>query len=165
MQKHKIYTRHSKVMPEYRLQIHKIKECVRKVLSLEKVNMPCEVSVLIADDVTVRNINLSYRGIDKTTDVLSFPMLEFSPPGWIEPGSNAVDPETGLTPLGEIVLSASIVRLQAKEYGHCVEQETAYLIVHSVLHLLGYDHVDEADGKRLMREKEKHIMSEMGYRI
>jgi len=127
------------------------------------VGLPCEVSVLVTDDKGISDINREYRGVEGPTDVLSFPMLEFSPPGWADPGVGAVDPESGLAPLGEIVLSAERVAAQALENGQSRERETAYLTVHSVLHLLGYDHIDEADGKRLMRGREIIIMQEMGY--
>ena len=155
---HKIYARHSNVDAEHRLPIALIKKCIREVLDFEKVDMPCEVSVLITDDNTIREINREFREIDKATDVLSFPMIEFIPSGWVDPGSGMVDSETGLVPLGEIVISASRVREQAQEYNQSVEREAAYLTVHSVLHLLGYDHVDEAEDKKLMREREKAVM-------
>jgi len=119
--------------------------------------------VLITDDESIRKINLEFRNIDKATDVLSFPMLEFSPPGWTDPGFHAVDPETGLIALGEIVLSAEKVKKQAHLYNQTVERETAYLTIHSVLHLLGYDHLDEAKGKKQMREREKEILGEIEY--
>jgi len=107
-------------------------------------------------------INRDFRGIDKPTDVLSFPMLVFSPPGWSDPGSDAVDPETGCIALGEIVVSAVRVREQAGEYGHSIDRETAYLTVHSVLHLLGYDHEDDAEAKKAMRSREEAIMQMIG---
>ncbi|MCL2228003.1 MAG: rRNA maturation RNase YbeY [Oscillospiraceae bacterium] len=164
MIKHKIYVRHhSKINFEDRLRVSLIKGCVRTVLGFEGVDMPCEVSVLITDDASIRAINFEFRGIDEPTDVLSFPMLVFSPPGWADPGSNAVDLETGLTALGEIVLSAERVRVQALEYNQSVERETAYLTVHSGLHLLGYDHLDEAGEKMQMRLREKQIMRELGF--
>ena len=164
MEKHKIYARHSAVAPESRLPIPFIKQCVKVALSVEGVNIPCEVSVLITNDAWIRAINNEYRGIDKATDVLSFPMFTFSPPGWQEPGVDAIEPDSGLLPLGEIVLSAEYVRNQAAQLGQPPEREIAYLTAHSVLHLLGFDHLDEADEKKKMREHEKCIMREMGYR-
>jgi len=163
MVKHKIYARHSKVSTQDRLPLPIIRESVRRTLEKECVDVPCEVSVLITDDSTIHAINLEYRGIDKATDVLSFPMLELSPPGWSAIPDDAIDIETGLVPLGEIILSASQVRKQAEEHHQTIGQETAYLTVHSVLHLLGYEHVDDADGKKQMREREKVIMHEIGY--
>ena len=159
--KHKIFARHNGVIKDDRLPIALIKRCVCFVLDFEGVDLPCEVSVLITDDNTIRAINNEFRGIDKATDVLSFPMIGFSPPGWVEPVSGEIDPESGLIPLGEIVLSAQRVRGQAVEYNQSTNRETAYLVVHSVLHLLGYDHVDEGEGKRRMRAREKKIMSDL----
>ncbi|MCL2366593.1 MAG: rRNA maturation RNase YbeY [Oscillospiraceae bacterium] len=146
-----------------RLQISLVKQSVREALSFENVDRPCEVNVLITGDKTIREFNREFRGVDKVTDVLSFPMIDFSPPGWVDPGDGAVDPETGLVPLGEIVISAYRVREQAHEFMHSIERESVYLTVHSALHLLGYDHVDEGDSKRRMRDKEKIIMQKLGF--
>ena len=162
MIKHKIYARHSMVERADRLPITLIKNCIRASLDSEGVDMPCEVSVLITDDRVIREINLEYRGIDKPTDVLSFPMVNFSLPGWDNTALDAADPETGLTPLGEIVISAQRVAAQAIEYNQTPERELMYLTIHSVLHLLGYDHADEAEGKKKMRKREEQIMHEMG---
>ena len=164
MIKHKIYARHSKVGVQDRLPLPLIRECVRRTLDAEGVDMPCEVSVLITDDNTIRAINTKFRGVDKATDVLSFPMLELSKPGWTSPELDLIDPETNLVALGEIVLSATQLRKQANEYNQSIGKETAYLTVHSALHLLGYDHVDTAEGKQQMRAKEKAILHGMeGY--
>jgi len=156
---HKTYARHSGVKTDNRLSIPLIKRCIIAVLCHEGVDCPCEVSVLITDDLTIRAINCEFRGVDAATDVLSFPMQEFSPPGWSPPSRGALDIDTGLLPLGEIVLSAQRVGAQALEYGHSRERETAYLTIHASLHLLGYDHVDEAEGKALMRAREEEILS------
>jgi len=158
---HKIYARHSGVMEGDRLPIALIKGAIKEALSSEGVDIPCEVSVLITNDNAISGINREFRGIDKPTDVLSFPMQPLLP-GEFSPGRCEPDPETGLVPLGEIILSAEHVRRQAHDYGHAREREAAYLTVHSVLHLLGYDHVDEAEGKRRMRVREDAIMRGMG---
>lgn len=163
MNGHRIYARHSDVATDDRLPIPQIKKTIYEALRIEGVDRPCEVSVLITDDRGIRKINAEFRGIDRATDVLSFPMQEFLQPGWDDPGSAASDPETGLIPLGEIILSAERIRRQAREYGHSAEREMDYLTVHSVLHLLGYDHVSRDEGKKEMRKKEKAIMREMGY--
>ena len=155
---HKIYARHSGIKAGERLSIPLIKRCVRETLSAEGVDVPCEVSVLITDDKSICAINSQFRGIESPTDVLSFPMQQFTAPGWASPGEGLADPGTGLLPLGEIALSAERVISQAGEYGHTKDRETAYLTVHSVLHLLGYDHTDEAEGKKLMRTREKLVM-------
>ena len=158
LEKHKIYVRHCGVTGDDKLPIPLIKQCIRAALDLEGVDVPCEVNVLITTDSGVSDLNNEFRGFNEPTDVLSFPMREFSPPGWLSPGAEAADPETGLLPLGEIALSSMRVDKQATEYGHSREYETAYLIVHSMLHLLGYDHTDESEGKIQMREREKRIM-------
>ena len=159
MVKHRIYARHQGVAAEDRLPIPLIKRCVREALRLEGVDLPCEVSALITDDESIRGINREFRGIDEPTDVLSFPMQFFSPPGWDAKRIDMTDPGTDAAMLGDIILSAQRVIEQAGEHSHSIGQETAYLTVHSVLHLLGYDHVDEAEGKRQMRDREKEIMN------
>jgi len=161
MTRHKIYARHSSVAVPDRLPVPLIKHCVRVALQHENVDRPCEVSILITDDEKICEINNEFRGINEPTDVLSFPMQEFREPGWTAPASLTADPETGLTPLGEIILSAERVKLQAAGYGHSMEREASYLTVHAVLHLLGYDHIDEAADKKLMRDREKEIMEEL----
>ena len=158
----KVYARHVGVKPESRLRIPLIKKCIRAALSMEGILMPCEVSVLITDDKTLCGINRKFRGIDSPTDVLSFPMQEFSPPGNLLYEQMHEIFNNGLLQLGDIVLSAERTKSQAIEFGHTIHRETAYLTVHAVLHLLGYDHVDEAEGKRLMRTREEKIIAELG---
>ena len=162
MSEHKIFARHSGVKPADRLPIPLIKRCIQMALLTEGVDMPCEISVLITDERGIQKVNYEFRGIREPTDVLSFPMHVFSPPGWANPGVVAIDHETGLVPLGEIVFSGERVHNQARQYGNLLDRETAYLTVHSVLHLLGFDHVDEALGKMHMREHENKILKAMG---
>ena len=164
MIRHRIYARHGGVKAGERLSISVIKRCVLEALRSEGVDMACEVSVLITDDRGICELNHEFRGVDEPTDVLSFPLYEFSPPGWGSPGAGGVDPESGLLPLGEIVISAGRARRQAEELGNSLDEETAYLTIHSVLHLLGYDHVDEAEGKKRMRGREKAILRALGIR-
>jgi len=161
MSRHKIYARHSGAAPDVRLNIPLIKRAVIASLRCEGVDLPCEVSVLITDDSSIRAINSEFRGLDKVTDVLSFPMIDFVPAGWAVPSDGDIDPDSGLVALGEIILSAQRVYEQAFEYNQSVERETAYLTVHSVLHLLGYDHVDEGEGKELMRARERAILAQL----
>ena len=162
MIRHRIYARQSGVGAACKLSIPLIKRCIGTALRCEDVGLPCEVSVLITGDQGIRKINREFRGIDRPTDVLSFPMQEFPLPGW-EACRHAADPETGLVPLGEIVLSAESVGRQANENCQTRERETVYLTVHSVLHLLGYDHTGEADDKKMMRARERAIMEELGF--
>ena len=158
MIKHTVYTRHNGVAINDRLSIPLIKHCIRSALHYEGVDVTCEVSVLITDDRGIRKINKEFRGIDAPTVVLSFPMQEFIPAGWTAPAPGSLHPETGLLPLGDIILSAKRVEEQARKNSQSRERETAYLVIHSVLHLLGYDHIDEAEDKKQMRERENKIL-------
>jgi probable rRNA maturation factor len=126
------------------------------------VDIPCEVSVLITNDDGIQKINREFRGIDNPTDVLSFPMQDFSSPGWSFVDAEMIEHLTGHLPLGDIILSAQRVETQARENAQSREQETAYLTIHAVLHLLGYDHIDEAEGKKQMRMREKAVLKEVG---
>ncbi len=134
-----------------------ISRSIRTALRMEGVRVPCEINVLFTDDRGIRRLNREMRGVDKPTDVLSFPDFSFVP-GAFDPAEGETDPESGLLPLGNMALNLDRIRLQAEEYGTGEKRETAYLAVHSVLHLLGYDHVDEAEQKRQMRAREKDIM-------
>ena len=136
-----------------------IRKVIRTALAAEGVDFPCEVDVSVTDDRGIHQINLEMRGVDAPTDVLSFPAFALTP-GEL-PGEEDADPATGLVPLGDMVLSLERVRAQAKEYGHSVRREIAYLAVHSVLHLLGYDHLDEGPEKARMREREEIIMERL----
>jgi len=162
MNEHKIYARHSGVKDSEKLFIPLIKRCVWATLHVEEVNVPCEVSVLVTNNRQIRKINKEFRDIDKSTDVLSFPMQTLIP-GMFKPEPNMIDPETGLLPLGEIVLSAERVNKQAQKFTHSRERETAYLTIHSVLHLLGYDHFGDAEETKNMREREKKTLMELGF--
>jgi len=162
MIRHKTIARQKHIKSQGRQFVLMIKNCVDVALDYLGVNAPCEVSVLITGDRIIQEINKEFRGIDKATDVLSFPMHEFSEPGWTKRLRDEADPETGLVPLGEIVISVEKVARQARRLKHSLEQEAAYLTVHSVLHLLGYDH-NKAPDKKLMRKLEKRIMKELGF--
>ena len=129
---------------------------IRTALAAEGVTQGCEINVLLTNDRGIRKVNREQRKIDKATDVLSFPALELRP-GELPTEADA-DPGTGLIPLGDMVLSWERVAAQAKEYGHSRSRELAYLVTHSVLHLLGYDHMDEGPDKALMRAHEEEIM-------
>lgn len=133
-----------------------IKKCVETALSAEDVTVGCEINILLTDDEGIREINRSMREIDKATDVLSFPMFDLTPGA--ELSGVLTDPETGLFPLGDIALSIERARAQAAEYGHGENREIGYLVVHSILHLLGYDHTDDGVQKAQMRAREKTIM-------
>ena len=133
-----------------------LEETVNTALTLEGVALPCEVNILLTDDEGIQEVNRQMRGIDSPTDVLSFPAFDLRP-GEL-PGTEDADPATGLVPLGDMMISLEHAARQAKEYGHSNRRELAYLVVHSVLHLLGYDHMDEGPMKAQMREHEEKIM-------
>lgn len=137
-----------------------IRKAIRTALAAEGVDFPCEVDVSVTSDAAIHQINLDMRRVDRPTDVLSFPAFDLTP-GRL-PGEGDADPATGLIPLGDMVISLERVQAQAKEYGHTGRRELAYLVVHSVLHLLGYDHLDEGPQKARMRAREDAIMAELG---
>ena len=138
-----------------------IKTCINAVLKQEGVPVKCEINVLVTDDKGIQTINRTARNIDKPTDVLSFPMFELAPgelPGDWTPFQ---DPDTGLVPLGDMCISLERAGAQAQEFGHTTRREVGYLTIHSMLHLLGYDHLDEGPQKRQMRAREEAIASEI----
>ena len=137
-----------------------IRRTIRTALAAEGLTAPCEVDVLLTDDDGIHEINREMRQVDRPTDVLSFPEFELAP-GQL-PGPEDADPGTGLIPLGDMVLSMERVAAQAREYGHSKRRELSYLVTHSVLHLLGYDHLDEGPMKAQMRAREEAIMALLG---
>ena len=137
-----------------------IRRTIRTALAAEGLTAPCEVDVLLTDDGGIHEINREMRQVDRPTDVLSFPEFELTP-GQL-PGPEDADPGTGLIPLGDMVLSMERVAAQVREYGHSKRRELSYLVTHSVLHLLGYDHLDEGPMKAQMRAREEAIMALLG---
>ena len=144
-------------------QIAFIRKVIRTALAAQGVDFPCEVDVLVTNDEEIHRLNREARQVDRATDVLSFPAFELQP-GEL-PGPEDADPGTGLVPLGDMMISMEHVAAQAKEYGHSNRRELGYLVVHSVLHLLGYDHVDEGPMKARMREREEVILAELGLSV
>ena len=134
-----------------------LKKCIEAALEAEGVRVPCEINVLVADNQTIRAINQAYRNIDKETDVLSVPMFQFEPGKLPKDLTPYLDPETGLLPLGDMAISYEKAKAQAEEFGHSPKRELGYLTIHSILHLLGYDHVDEGPMKKQMRAREEAI--------
>ena len=136
---------------------HNIRKCIQETLKAEGVNTRCEINVLVTDDAGIRVINRESRNLDKATDVLSFPMFQLTagdpPADWEE----YQDPDTGLVPLGDMCISLERAVAQAQEFGHSVRREVGYLTIHSMLHLLGYDHLDEGPQKKQMRLREEAI--------
>ena len=130
------------------------------MLEYEHFDDPAEISVTFVDNAAIAELNNQYRNKPMPTDVLSFPEFELTP-GQL-PGQEDADPGTGYVPLGDMAISLERVKAQAKEYGHSNRRELAYLAVHSVLHLLGYDHMDEGQQKAQMRAREEAIMAALG---
>lgn len=133
-----------------------IRRCCTAVLVLEEFPNDAEVSVTIVDNEQIRELNHKYRNIDKETDVLSFPLGV--------DGVYDVDLDTGDSQLGDIVLSLEKAMEQAERYGHSLNREVGYLTVHSMLHLLGYDHENGGLEMIRMREKEEQALNELGLR-
>lgn len=140
-------------------QLELLLRVICAALDAEGVDVPCEVNVLITSDEEIHAINLEQRDVDRPTDVLSFPMFELAPGD--KPQPDWADPDTDLVPLGDMVISLERCAAQAEEFGHSLERELSYLAVHSVLHLLGYDHMDEGPMKAQMREREEIILEKL----
>ena len=138
-----------------------LEKVITAALEAEGVELPCEINVLLTDDEGIHQINRDMREVDRPTDVLSFPMFELEP-GTPPNGEDYLDPATGLCPLGDLCISLERAQAQAEEFGHSVEREICYLTVHSVLHLLGYDHLDEGPMKAQMRQREEAILESLG---
>ena len=134
-----------------------IKKCIQSTLDAERIAVPCEINVLVTNDAGIHLINKTSRDIDRPTDVLSFPMFQLEagnpPTDWEE----YQDPMTGLVPLGDMCISLERAKAQAAEFGHSPRREVGYLTIHSMLHLLGYDHLDEGEMKKQMRTREEAI--------
>jgi len=131
-----------------------VRKCCAAVLSYEHFGNDAEVSVSFVNNNNIRRLNKQYRGKDKSTDVLSFPLGEN--------GVYDINQETGALLLGDVVVSMETAVKQAKTYGHSLEREVGFLVVHSMLHLLGYDHETSALDAANMREKEEAILGELG---
>lgn len=148
---------------EYRLPL----ECRRTAeeviwAALDIIGCPyeAEVSLLLTMNEQIQEMNMEFRGIDRPTDVLSFPMVCFPAPGefgFLEEREDCFHPETGELSLGDIVISKEKVAAQAEEYGHSILREYAFLIVHSLLHLTGFDHMEE-DERKVMEARQEEIM-------
>ena len=136
-----------------------IKKAARLALEAEGVSVPCVISAMLTDDEGIRRVNAEFRGVDSATDVLSFPLNELRP-GAFDPALCERDMDSGAVLLGDMLIDVPRCESQGEEFGHGYEREISYLTVHSVLHLLGYDHVDEGEMKKQMRAREKFIMGD-----
>lgn len=143
------------------------RKAVEAALAFEKVTTPVEIGLQIVSEEEIRTLNRDYREIDRVTDVLSFPMLEYEegelPCERVERAmqEGEADPETEEVPLGDIIICQKRAKEQAAEYGHSFEREMAFLSVHSVLHLLGYDHMVPEEEK-VMFSKQEEILNGIG---
>lgn len=142
-------------------------ELAEKVINaaLDYVNCPyeAEVNLLLTMNDEIQEMNRNFRSIDRSTDVLSFPMIDYEEAGnfdFLEDVMDAFHPESGELMLGDIVISKEKVIAQAEEYGHSIEREYAFLIAHSMLHLFGYDHMEE-DERIIMEQKQKDILKKL----
>ena len=158
---HKIVISREKRGLGYREADRLISRAVKAALKAQGVEDDCLVNVMLTDDEGIHAVNLEQRGVDRATDVLSFPFNELTP-GEFEADECEYDYDSSKILLGDMVISLQRCEAQAKEYGHSFEREVSYLTVHSVLHLLGYDHLDEGEQKRRMRGREDAIMETIG---
>ena len=133
------------------------------VLDKEKCPYEATVDLTLTDDNAIHEINLQQRGIDRATDVLSFPMTQFPVAGefdFLEEEMDSFDPDSGELMLGDIVISVDHVKVQSEEYGLSLLREFAFLVAHSMYHLIGYDHMTEAEAA-VMEEKQKNILNDL----
>ncbi len=146
------FVNEQKDMPIGAEQKKVIREAIKETLLLEEFERSCEVSVAVVDEAKIRALNATYRDVDAVTDVLSFP-------------DGTVDPDSGVVWLGDVVLCARRAKEQADTFGHSFDRELAYLTCHSILHLLGYDHVDSEADEKIMRQKQTQVMRRMGLEV
>lgn len=140
-----------------------IQKVVLAVLDYEKCPYEAEINIVLTNNEEIHKINKEYRNIDRPTDVLSFPMLEYEKPGdfsRVEEDMSLFHPESGELLLGDIMISVEKIREQAMEYGHSLERELGFLVAHSVLHLCGYDHMEEEE-RKIMEAKQREIMDQI----
>ena len=154
------YETSKKLEFDYEDYIHRV---IEKAMDYEACPYEAEINVLITDNEQIRQINAENRGIDAPTDVLSFPMIEYETPAdfdTLEDMWEVFHPETGELLLGDIVLSVDKIKSQAEEYGHSVERELSFLVAHSMLHLFGYDHMEEEE-RAVMEQKQREILQQL----
>ncbi len=147
----------------FEFDIHKIADSViERVLETEGCPYEVQVNLLITDNAGIQTYNAEFRGIDKETDVLSFPNVEYEMPGDFscveEQAADCFDPESGELILGDIIISVDRVKEQALSYGHSEKREFAFLVAHSMLHLCGYDHMEDKEAKEMERKQEEILV-------
>lgn len=140
------------------------KQVAQKVLELEQCPYEAEINLVLTGDEEIRKANRDFRQIDKETDVLSFPMVEFTKPVSYDILENGFgiyfNPDSGALMLGDIMISVPRAKEQAAQYGHELKREYAFLIAHSILHLLGYDHMSEAEAG-VMEKKQETVLQDL----
>lgn len=143
-----------------------IRDVIEASLDYEKCPYEAEINVILTDNTGIQEINREYREKDAPTDVLSFPMIEYEQVSDFSHVEEAVEdyfnPETGELLLGDIILSVDKIEEQAESYGHSQERELAFLVAHSMLHLCGYDHMEEEE-RIVMEKRQEEILSQRGY--
>ena len=144
-----------------------IRDVIEEAMDYEGCPYEAEVNVILTDNEAIREINRDYRQIDRPTDVLSFPMVDYEQPadfdGLEDRAEDYFNPETGELMLGDIIVSVDKVEEQAEKYGHSQTRELAFLVAHSMLHLFGYDHMEEEE-RLVMEKKQAEILERRGYR-
>ena len=142
------------------------KKIINEILNIERISLDISVNISVLGLKKIRTLNCNTRGIDKPTDVLSFPGSEFPEPGNFdhleEKWEDSFNPESGELMLGDIVISVDKVAEQAEAYGHSEIRELSFLVAHSMLHLMGYDHMEE-DERLLMEQRQEEILQSIGY--
>ena len=141
-----------------------IEKVVLEAVEYEKCPYECEVNVVLTDNAEIHQVNKEFREIDRPTDVLSFPMVQYEVPSDfsnVEEMEDCFNPETGELLLGDILISVEKVKEQASTYGHSEERELGFLVAHSMLHLFGYDHMEDEE-RSLMEMRQSEILSNIG---
>ncbi len=157
----------NEVSADFGFDIEEVARAVAKaVLDSEGCKHEVEISLIITDDEGIREMNNEFREIDRPTDVLSFPNVSYDEPGdfSVMDGEQKIDllnPDTGNIIFGDIVINEARVRSQAEEYGHSMKREFAFLVAHSMLHLCGYDHMEEVEAK-VMEQKQRDVLEKLG---
>lgn len=142
-----------------------LKSVFERACDYVKCPFECTVNMLLTDDTAIHSMNKEFRGVDRATDVLSFPMVDYAEPGNFdgldEMSESYFDPDSGELLLGDIVISVERAYAQAEEYGHSLKREMAFLTAHSMLHLFGYDHMED-DERAEMERMQEEILASLG---
>ncbi len=141
-----------------------INKVISEAIDYEECPYECEVNVVLTDNEGIHQVNKEFRNIDRPTDVLSFPMVQYEEPSdfsQVEEMEDCFHPETGELLLGDIMISVEKIKEQAKAYGHSIERELGFLIAHSMLHLFGYDHLEDVE-RDVMELRQSEILNNIG---